>query len=150
MNQILACGDRFRKMLLIRAGCSLSFIPERRAGMPFSTASPSAPSKSQLDNGHKAVPGPVISISFSLRRHPGNDAWVCLHGRCFFLQTFASSGWEVGRHGNRKGTVAEAPSEVRAGLGLGTAALCKMEQAPLFFLSIPRRPISECCQLCKL
>lgn len=118
--------------------------------MPFSSASPSAPSKSQLDNGHKAVPGPVISISFSVRRHPGNDTPVCLHGRFFYRVLPLQAGRLGARHGNRNGAVAEAPSEVRAGLGLGTAALCKMEQAPLFILSIPRRPISERCQLSKL
>lgn len=81
-----------KKQLLIRAGCSLSFLPEKRAGKAFTTASLSAPLKSQMDNDHKAVPGSAISISFRVIRHRGNDACTGVA----FLQIFASSGWEVG------------------------------------------------------
>lgn len=83
-------------MLLIRAGCSLFFTPEKRAGKAFSTASLSTSLKAQLDKDHKAMPAAVTSISLSVMRHHENDAFIC--GRLFHGY-FASAGWEVGRGG---------------------------------------------------
>jgi len=78
-------------MLLIRAGCSLSFLPEKRAGKAFSTASLSAPLKLQLDNDHKAVPGWAISIACRVILHRG----CCFTGICIFRLGDWEHGMEI-------------------------------------------------------
>lgn len=100
-----ALEKKKKSELLIRAGCSLSFLPKKRVRKAFSMASLSAPLKSQMDNDHKAVSSLAISISRRVIRHHGNDA---CRGLLFYRYLHLQAGRLGVQCGNRNEAVIEA------------------------------------------